>query len=466
MMLKRSNQTIIIISIFAALLFANIPLVSAESAPKGLNLVVRGSDNGIYYNIYDTSWNGYVKIPGTTPDTPAAALYNGDLHFILRGSDDRIYHGILDLETNSFGGWSYIGGTTPSSPELTTTANSLIIGVRGSNDKIYYREYTGTWGIWKTVPGTTPVTPAITAIGDTLHFVVKGNDNRMYHCEVDLVTDDFSGWSLMSGTTPSPPKIIDDGEVFYLTVRGSDNGIYYRKYNTTWEAWNKIPGTTTTKVTASIYQGDLQVMVRGESEHKIWWGTTNLITNSFSGWSQVGGTTPDAGALCSYDFDYRLTPQTPTQGQNIIVSVQAEPSTTLPSKIIHTKTVTVTDNTYTWDLTGLTVPFTTDSVTISAETVDDISVTATIDSVPTTQTALDESGVASLIITNVGSGTYDLEIEGTATGQTEVVITVTAIGTVDTDGDGLYTINYDTDNIPVGDFTVKIRNVTRVYNLE
>lgn len=92
-----------------------------------LFLVVRGTDNGIYYRFFNEStstWNAWVRLPGLTSQSPAAAICNNELRIVVLGTDGRLYFGYVDLSTSMFNGWKMIDGLTPSAPELASTGTT------------------------------------------------------------------------------------------------------------------------------------------------------------------------------------------------------------------------------------------------------------------------------------------------------------------------------------------------------
>ena len=95
-------------------------------------------------------------VPGKTINSPAVALIDEELHIVVRGmNSDQIWHGYVNLNENSFSGWSLLSGSTPSAPTLTGNSTHLCLVVRGSNNVIYYRFYNLTsrlWGGWVGVP--------------------------------------------------------------------------------------------------------------------------------------------------------------------------------------------------------------------------------------------------------------------------------------------------------------------------
>jgi hypothetical protein len=284
------------------------------------NLVVRGSNNIIYYRQYDCdseSWGGWTALPGSTPDTPAAAVCDNELHIVVRGMDgNSLYHGYVDLLTDSFSGWSLVGGATPSEPTLVCWENGerLVLVVRGNDNRIYHRHYdlvTESWYAWSTlIPGSTPDSPAAAVDGDYLNLVVRGMDDNLYSMKFSLIIPVMPGWTNIGGTTPSVPTLTsnykesgDDHEV-YLVVRGSDNGIYLRSYDGSWSSWSKLPGSTNDAVGACIMpllpdpEANLHIVVRG-TNGAMYHGKYDLNSESFLGWSWMSGSTPSPPKLTS-----------------------------------------------------------------------------------------------------------------------------------------------------------------------
>ena len=295
----------------------NIIIVSPPP-PQVAYLVVRGSNNGIYYRIYNSeeeTWGNWNALPGSTLDTPAAAFCGDELHVVVRGMDGAsLYHGCVDLLTDEFSGWSWVSGSTPSMPRLTSDGDTLYLVVRGNDNRIYHRQYdlvTESWGGWNAVPtGTTVDSPAAAIDGDYLHLVVRGMDDGLYHQIVYLPTLDYLGWSGIGGTTPSAPTLTSnyknsgDDHILYLTVRGSDNGIYFRSYDGSWNSWIGLPGSTNDAVGACIQpskpdpDASLHIVVRGMTGG-MYHGKYDLNSNSFLGWSWISGEIPSPPTLTS-----------------------------------------------------------------------------------------------------------------------------------------------------------------------
>jgi hypothetical protein len=289
-----------------------IKLVKAEMpAPASLYLAVRGGDNHIYYRSWAGGvWGGWNALPGSTCDSPAAAVCNNELHMVVRSSSGtQLYHGYVDLGTSAFSGWTLISGSTPSAPTLTSNGTVLSLVVRGGDNRIYYRTYvfspSRSWGSWNTLTGTTCDSPAAAMLGNNLHVVVRSSTGTtLWNIIVKPNVGVVRNWIGISGSTPSKPTLTADqvASKLYLTVRGGDNKIYWRSYgpSDSWASWNVVPtGTTSSAPAATVVNNNLQIVVRSMAGTTLWHGYVNLGTSAFSGWTLISGSTPSPPTLTS-----------------------------------------------------------------------------------------------------------------------------------------------------------------------
>ena len=275
-------------------------------------LVVRGGNSRIYYRLYNATmdaWDGWVVLPGSTIDSPAATVCNNELHVVVRGSTGyTLWHGYVDLATSTFSGWTLLSGSSPSAPTLTANSTHLCMVVRGNNNLIYHRFYDcalDTWTGWTALPlGTTADSPAAAMLGNKLHVVVRGTvGNSIWHCTVDLSTQAFSGWQPVGGTTPSRPMLAasETRDEVYLVVRGSTNFIFRNTWSETgWAGWTALPtGSTPDGPAATVIGDNLHMVVKGAGGTTLWHSTLNLDTSAFSSWTLLYGSTPSAPTLTS-----------------------------------------------------------------------------------------------------------------------------------------------------------------------
>jgi hypothetical protein len=290
------------------------------TSPNGNGyLVVRGGDNRIYYRIYNSSsdsWEDWNVVPdGATCDSPASAMYSGQLYFVVRGMDGQsIWFGFVNLTDHSFSGWELLSGATPSAPTLTLYGSKLILVVRGFTNMIYYRSYDtifDAWSDWiEVLDGTTCDSPAAAVLSTDLHLVARGfsttdasSNNTLWYGTVNLDDDSFSGWTLLDGWTPSAPTLAASETLnkLYLSVRGGDNRIWINTWNgSAWESWIALPdGATCDSPAITVMNGELHFVVRCITGIALWHYYTNLDTDAQSGWVAMDGWTPSAATLSS-----------------------------------------------------------------------------------------------------------------------------------------------------------------------
>ena len=163
--------------------------------------------------------------------------------------------------------------------------------------------------------------------------------------------------------------------------------------------------------------------------------------------------------------DLVVSPATPEQGDEIILLITAQPGENVDVTISFTKNVSVTGGEYNWRLNDVYVPSTPNSVSVVGAGVETLHVSVKI-LFWITKSAMASGGVAVLSQSNVPIGTYDVWIHGdAAVGVSQVSLLFTAKITIIMGVDGLYEFRYDTDNIPVGNFTVKVGGITKSVTL-
>ncbi len=100
--------------------------------------------------------------------------------------------------------------------------------------------------------------------------------------------------------TESTPSTQPDA---YLVVRGQEGAIYYKPYDvesSTWQSWRSVPdGLTPDTPAAAVCQGKLYTVVRSMDGNSLWMSSTDLTDSSFSGWTNIEGSTPSAPTLVS-----------------------------------------------------------------------------------------------------------------------------------------------------------------------
>ena len=174
------------------ILFKVDPLVSR------LHLVVRGTDDRIYYRWMTDSWNQWVILPGLTPDSPATAVNGSALLLVVRGKDNGIWFCWIKVQSGEFSGWQQLPGSTPSRPAIApdVPGKRMFFVVRGMDNGIYLGNMSLVTGAFSYVQltGLTPNSPSAVVLNGRLHIVVSGGDGGIYYGQVDLSSGKWLGW--------------------------------------------------------------------------------------------------------------------------------------------------------------------------------------------------------------------------------------------------------------------------------
>ena len=258
-----------------------------DNRPANGQLVVRGTDDGVWYRSFNgTDWGVWGGFGGVTYDTPAAEIYDGQLYVVANGTNGALWWRALNLTDDSFSEWQNISGH--GTPTLTATGTNLTLVVRGTDDGVWYRSFDGAdWGVWGGLGGLTHDVPAAAVFGEQLHVVVNGTDGGLWWCSVDLDGGGFSGWQGISGT--GVPALTAHDGVMYLVVRGTDDGVWYRSFDgADWGVWGGLGGLTHDVPAAAVFGEQLHVVVNG-TDGGLWWCSVDLDGGGFSGWQGISG---------------------------------------------------------------------------------------------------------------------------------------------------------------------------------
>ncbi|MGY0287375.1 MAG: InlB B-repeat-containing protein [Candidatus Methanodesulfokora washburnensis] len=258
--------------------------------------IVRGMDNSIYYKTCLAC--SYIKLSGSTSDSPSAVYLNGKLYIAVRGMDgSSIYFGFLSSIGSSSISWQKLPGSTPSRPSLTTDGSKLYLVVRGGDNGIYVNVYdiaSGKWAGWKKLTGSTVRGPSSAFLNGKLHLVVVGSDGKsIYYGQVDPSTFKVN-WSRISGSTDSEPSLTTDGSKLYLVVKGLNSRVYVNTWSGSWIGWECVPTGSTPSGPASAFRQNLYIFVRG-MDSRIYYAY-RIGANSYSSWKLLGGSSQSSPA--------------------------------------------------------------------------------------------------------------------------------------------------------------------------
>jgi len=146
---------------------ADIPAVSSDG--QSLQVVVRGGDNGVYYNALNFSsgqwFPSWVSLGGTTGFAPSLATdSSGTVHLFVVGAYGRIYDKSLTggvWSTN----WGDTGGNTGNPVAVITQGSTVAIMASGPSGGVWYNTLVGSvWGKWTSLDGSTALAPALSSV--------------------------------------------------------------------------------------------------------------------------------------------------------------------------------------------------------------------------------------------------------------------------------------------------------------
>ena len=281
-----------------------------QSGPSSTELVVRGTDNGIYHKTFSggTFSAAWDRNPtGVTIDQPVCAVIGATLYVVVRGATNEIWSTTFDLSAHTWAAsWTDLLGFSPSAPALaaTSAASRLDLVVRGVDNQIYHKAFTsGAWAAqWDTsnrlpVPDKTIGTPAIVSDGTTLHIVVIGTEANIWYA-----TRTFAGvWSTytsLTGSTPvTPTLVVDSTGALHLIVQGQDRAVYSKAKPSggAWDAaWTSAGGQTAGTPAAVVLGSTVHVVARG-FDSRLWYNT--LAGATWSGWTSMNGAASIAPGL-------------------------------------------------------------------------------------------------------------------------------------------------------------------------
>ena len=153
--------------------------------------MVQGTDNGIYHKAFTSAaWSNSWDSPiGATSSKPAAAFYFTHvcldpscvtyddqfyLFLVVRGTDNGVYFSSFFIG-GGWGVWVNLSGATLSAPTLTSDANGCnsastvvctwteALAVRGTDNAVYHKRFSGfafdKWSAWDSPGAQSRIVP-------------------------------------------------------------------------------------------------------------------------------------------------------------------------------------------------------------------------------------------------------------------------------------------------------------------
>jgi len=169
------------------------------------------------------------------------------------------------------------------------------------------------------------------------------------------------------------------------------------------------------------------------------------------------------GAAASSNWE--LNPQNPVVGDMMTIKGTGFEGDTAKVLVSFEKDVEVQDGEYQYLLEDVVIPSGFDnSFTVQAEGVEDLNVRAKM-LLWLTKSAETKDGTATVSQANVPPGTYQIRIDGKASGPS-VKLKITAMQEIEVDSDGNFSYEYNTKSIPAGNFEVNVGGITKQIELQ
>ncbi|WP_229395419.1 hypothetical protein [Methanosarcina sp. DH1] len=189
----------------------------------------------------------------------------------------------------------------------------------------------------------------------------------------------------------------------------------------------------------------------------------DLIFNSFAGPIRIDYNNSNLSSGADGAGSWELTPEN-SAGDVIEIKGTGFVGDTAKVQVSFEKDVTVQDGKYEYMLENIIIPSGFDnSFTVQATGADELNVRAKI-ILWLTKSAKAQNGIATVSQTGVPPGTYNIRIDGKASGST-VKLKITAVQEVEVDSEGNLNYEYNTKSIPAGSFKVIIGGVEKQIEL-
>jgi hypothetical protein len=186
------------------------PALAASPSLGRLDVVLAGASGAIWHKALSNGvWQNWDPLTGSTSDTPAVSSDGISLHLVIRGTDNGLYYSALNFTTSSWSGWVSLVGTTGITPSLATDSSGTVhLFVVGADRQIYDKSLApgGVWSTsWDAPGGTTSNPVAIAAQGPNIAIVVSGTTGGVWYNT--LVGSIWQGWTSLGGSTSLAPAL-------------------------------------------------------------------------------------------------------------------------------------------------------------------------------------------------------------------------------------------------------------------
>ena len=171
---------------------------------------------------------------------------------------------------------------------------------------------------------------------------------------------------------------------------------------------------------------------------------------------------PAAAAVSSWD----LSPEKPVLGDTLRIKGSASPEEEIEVQVTFEKEAPVSGGKYEYILEGVKIPEGFDNrFTVRASGASDLNVRVKM-LIWVTKSSEASGGIATVTQSSVPPGTYQIKMDGDATGRTSTVnLRITAVQQIKADSNGDFSYSYNTKAVPPGDFEISVGGVKKTVTL-
>ncbi|MDI3539053.1 MAG: hypothetical protein PWR29_1037 [Methanolobus sp.] len=164
--------------------------------------------------------------------------------------------------------------------------------------------------------------------------------------------------------------------------------------------------------------------------------------------------------------EWSILPEKPLVGDTLTISGRSEPDSIHDLEVSFSRSVPVRNGLYEYAFEGIEIPKGRNRFTVTSRQVRDLNFIVKM-FVDFKRSFDAREGIAEFAEDNVPHGTYDILINGQAEkGEKEVGLDFAAMQSIRSDTEGNFSLNYRTEALPAGDFTVRLGGSEKEIKLE
>ncbi|OPY19885.1 MAG: hypothetical protein A4E24_01475 [Methanomethylovorans sp. PtaU1.Bin093] len=163
--------------------------------------------------------------------------------------------------------------------------------------------------------------------------------------------------------------------------------------------------------------------------------------------------------------DLQISPENPYVGDSVTIYGTASPNEVLSASVTFVQNAAASNGEYKYDPGKVSIPKSTTNSIITVKGAKDLTISTKILGIDLHRTLEASAGTATMSMSNIPKGRYDLVVSGKTEGTDPVQVIMTAKINIQADKKGRFKYSYKTDYVPAGEFTIDIGDQTRVVTL-